>query len=352
MTEHWQAAAGAGGRREDRADQPGRAGAARRLPARLRRAVRRHGRARRGRGRPSTGCSSRRSRPRSRSCSAGTCRTSRSPSVDVIRAIDYLLPAIEIVDSRIADWDISIVDTVADNASSGLFVLGTAPRRARRTSTCGCAAWCWSTRGEPVSVGAGAACLGNPLHAVAWLASTLARAGDPLRAGRRGALRRARPDGAGHARAPLRGADLRARLGARRRLQRRGGSSVNAGVAVHRLGQHRHRPDDQGPAAVGDAADGGDGRHRPGLRRPGAGARAGRGDHRRGRRRPGGDARVRRRRAWSSTPPRPARTGATTRCCARTARSVIDLTPAAIGPYVVPAGQPRRAPGRAATSTW
>jgi 2-keto-4-pentenoate hydratase len=50
-------------------------------------------------------------------------------TVDVIRAVDHLLPAIEIVDSRVVDWNISIVDTVADNASSGKFVLGTAPRR-------------------------------------------------------------------------------------------------------------------------------------------------------------------------------------------------------------------------------
>ncbi|MBM7490410.1 2-keto-4-pentenoate hydratase [Micromonospora luteifusca] len=102
--------------------------------------------------------------------------------VDLIRAVDYVLPAIEIVDSRIAAWDISIVDTVADNASSGLFVLGTTPRRLADIDLrlCGMVL---EHAGEPVSVGAGAACLGNPLHAVQWLAGTLARAGDPLRAG-------------------------------------------------------------------------------------------------------------------------------------------------------------------------
>ncbi|MDG4829117.1 fumarylacetoacetate hydrolase family protein [Solwaraspora sp. WMMD1047] len=106
----------------------------------------------------------------------------RVTSADVIRATDHLLPAIEIVDSRVADWDISIVDTVADNASSGLFVLGTTPRRLRDVDLrlCGMVL---EHAGEPVSVGAGAACLGNPLHAVAWLAGTLASAGDPLRAG-------------------------------------------------------------------------------------------------------------------------------------------------------------------------
>ncbi|GGO08061.1 2-keto-4-pentenoate hydratase [Micromonospora parathelypteridis] len=103
-------------------------------------------------------------------------------TVDLIGAVDYVLPAIEIVDSRIAAWDISIVDTVADNASSGLYVLGTTPRRLADIDLrlCGMVL---EHAGEPVSVGAGAACLGNPLHAVQWLAGTLARAGDPLRAG-------------------------------------------------------------------------------------------------------------------------------------------------------------------------
>ncbi|MCL7456226.1 fumarylacetoacetate hydrolase family protein [Micromonospora sp. MSM11] len=106
----------------------------------------------------------------------------RVTSADVIRAVDHVLPAIEIVDSRVAGWDISIVDTVADNASSGLFVLGTAPRRLVDVDLrlCGMVL---EQAGEPVSVGAGAACLGNPLHAVQWLAQTMARSGDPLRAG-------------------------------------------------------------------------------------------------------------------------------------------------------------------------
>ncbi|MEU5903118.1 fumarylacetoacetate hydrolase family protein [Micromonospora sp. NPDC047527] len=101
---------------------------------------------------------------------------------DVVRATDHLLPAIEIVDSRIAGWDISIVDTVADNASSGRYVLGTTPRRVRDVDLRLCGA-VLEHGGEPVSVGAGAACLGNPLHAVAWLAATLATNGRPLRAG-------------------------------------------------------------------------------------------------------------------------------------------------------------------------
>jgi 2-keto-4-pentenoate hydratase len=101
---------------------------------------------------------------------------------DVVRATDFLLPAIEVVDSRIAGWDITIVDTVADNASSGMYVLGTTPRRIADVDLRLCGA-VLEHAGEPVSVGAGAACLGNPLHAVAWLATTLAAAGSPLQAG-------------------------------------------------------------------------------------------------------------------------------------------------------------------------
>jgi 2-keto-4-pentenoate hydratase len=106
----------------------------------------------------------------------------RPTTADVIAATGYVLPAIEIADCRIAGWDISIVDTVADNAAGGMFVLGTTPRRLDEVDlrTCGMVL---EHAGSPVSVGAGAACLGNPLHAVAWLAATLAAAGDPLRAG-------------------------------------------------------------------------------------------------------------------------------------------------------------------------
>ena len=81
---------------------------------------------------------------------------------DVIGAIAYALPAIEVVGSRIAGWDIRIADTIADNASSGAYVLGTVPRKldAFDPFLCGMVL---ERRGEPVSVGAGAACLGNPL---------------------------------------------------------------------------------------------------------------------------------------------------------------------------------------------
>ncbi|HJQ57030.1 MAG TPA: fumarylacetoacetate hydrolase family protein [Vineibacter sp.] len=101
---------------------------------------------------------------------------------DVIKAVDHVLPAIEIVGSRIAGWDIRFVDTVADNASSGAFVLGGSPRLLKEVELrlCGMV---MSRRGEPVSVGAGAACLGNPINAVVWLARTMVALGQPLRAG-------------------------------------------------------------------------------------------------------------------------------------------------------------------------
>jgi 2-keto-4-pentenoate hydratase len=102
--------------------------------------------------------------------------------VDVLRAVDFALPALEIVDSRVRNWDISLVDTVADNASCGLYVLGATPvpltavdlRTVTMTMTRG---------GETVSEGTGADCLGSPLTAAVWLASALAQRGDPLRAG-------------------------------------------------------------------------------------------------------------------------------------------------------------------------
>ncbi|MBB3181518.1 2-keto-4-pentenoate hydratase [Variovorax sp. Sphag1AA] len=101
---------------------------------------------------------------------------------DVISATAYALPAIEVVGSRIANWDIRLADTVADNASSGLFVLGTRPVRLSRLDLAGCG-MAMERRGDQVSVGAGAACLGNPLNAAVWLADTLARLGTPLKAG-------------------------------------------------------------------------------------------------------------------------------------------------------------------------
>ena len=101
---------------------------------------------------------------------------------DVLRAVDYCIPAIEIVDSRVADWKIKIVDTIADNASAGMFVLGCQPKLVGSLDLrlCGMVI---ESKGEPICVGAGAACMGNPVVAVLWLARTMARVGRPLKAG-------------------------------------------------------------------------------------------------------------------------------------------------------------------------
>lgn len=96
--------------------------------------------------------------------------------------IDHAVAALEIVDSRVADWDITIVDTVADNGSSGLYVLGTShltldefePKDVEMVMT---------VDGEVVSTGNGAACLGDPLESLLWLARTAQEYGAPLRAG-------------------------------------------------------------------------------------------------------------------------------------------------------------------------
>ncbi len=103
-------------------------------------------------------------------------------SVDVIRATEYLLPAIEVVGSRVENWDIRIMDTIADNASSGVYALGSRPVRISDVDLRHCG-MVLERRGDPVSVGAGAACMGHPLTAVVWLARKMVEVGRPLREG-------------------------------------------------------------------------------------------------------------------------------------------------------------------------
>ncbi len=104
-------------------------------------------------------------------------------TLDVVRdAVDLALPALEIVDSRIADWRIGFTDTVADNASSGLFVVGTDGRKLDEVEPRD-VAMSLTINGEERSAGNGAACLGDPLEALRWLAVQAQRFGDPLRAG-------------------------------------------------------------------------------------------------------------------------------------------------------------------------
>jgi 2-keto-4-pentenoate hydratase len=101
---------------------------------------------------------------------------------ELISAVAYAVPAIEIVGSRIANWNIKIQDTIADNASSGLFVLGNDPKKLEGLDLrlCGMV---MERRGDQVSLGAGVACLGNPLNAALWLARTMVQIGAPLKAG-------------------------------------------------------------------------------------------------------------------------------------------------------------------------
>ena len=103
-------------------------------------------------------------------------------AADVIAATASIAPCFEIVDSRIADWKIGIVDTVADNASCGVFVVGEA--RADVTAHDLPALRVTVTKnGEPLSEGVGAAVQGSPAQAVAWLANTLGAHGVTLDAG-------------------------------------------------------------------------------------------------------------------------------------------------------------------------
>ncbi|MDD2179291.1 2-oxopent-4-enoate hydratase [Acidovorax sp. D2M1] len=112
-------------------------------------------------------------------------KTLKGPGVtaaDVLAATDGVMACFEIVDSRIRDWKIKIQDTVADNASCGVFVLGDRLVDVRDVDlgTCGMVL---EKNGDIVATGVGAAALGHPANAVAWLANTLGTHGIALEAG-------------------------------------------------------------------------------------------------------------------------------------------------------------------------
>ncbi|WP_345603907.1 2-keto-4-pentenoate hydratase [Pseudonocardia adelaidensis] len=98
-------------------------------------------------------------------------------------AVAEVQPALEIVDSRVAGWDITIVDTIADNASSGLYVLGEPRQPLGQLDLRGVEMTLVDEEGGTVSSGSGSACLGDPVNALLWLARTAQDLGDPLRAG-------------------------------------------------------------------------------------------------------------------------------------------------------------------------
>ncbi len=103
-------------------------------------------------------------------------------NADVLAATDCVIPCFEVVDSRIENWQIKIQDTVADNASCGLFILGDKAVDPRKVdlATCGMVV---EKNGAVISTGAGAAALGSPVNCVTWLANTLGEFGIPLKAG-------------------------------------------------------------------------------------------------------------------------------------------------------------------------
>ncbi|MGI8384236.1 2-keto-4-pentenoate hydratase [Robertmurraya sp. P23] len=103
-------------------------------------------------------------------------------TLDVLQATDYILPALEIVDSRVKDWKIKLPDTIADNASSGFYVLGDKKAKVDEINL-ELLGMVLSKNNEIVNTGVGAAALGNPATCVAWLANKLSEFGIPLKAG-------------------------------------------------------------------------------------------------------------------------------------------------------------------------
>jgi 2-keto-4-pentenoate hydratase len=101
---------------------------------------------------------------------------------EVIAATDYVVPAVEVCGSRVRGWDIRFEDTIADNASSGLIVLGNQKYQPVLAKLADIAVQV-RLNGVVSAEGRGTACLGNPANAVAWLAGVLTRLGHPLRAG-------------------------------------------------------------------------------------------------------------------------------------------------------------------------
>jgi 2-keto-4-pentenoate hydratase len=99
-----------------------------------------------------------------------------------LSGIEYALPAIEIVDSVIENWSITLEDTIADNASCGSYVLGLEPKRITDFSLIHCG-MAFSKNESLVATGTGAACLDSPLLSAYWLARRMVANGDPIRAG-------------------------------------------------------------------------------------------------------------------------------------------------------------------------
>ncbi len=103
-------------------------------------------------------------------------------SIDIISAVDYVLASIEIVGSRIKNWDIKITDTIADNASASHWVVGHQPVKLENIDLLN-GKMIMKNKGKIVSEGVGKNCLGSPINATLWLARQLVNMGRPMRAG-------------------------------------------------------------------------------------------------------------------------------------------------------------------------
>ena len=103
-------------------------------------------------------------------------------SIDVLNAVEYALASIEVVGSRISNWDIKITDTIADNASASHWVVGHQPVKLQHLDLVNCK-MSMKNNGKVVSEGIGSACLGSPINALLWLARKMVQMGEPLKAG-------------------------------------------------------------------------------------------------------------------------------------------------------------------------
>jgi len=113
---------------------------------------------------------------------AETIETVPGSPEELAASIRCARPALEIVDSRIDGWDIDIVDTIADNASSGMFVLGPSTLLVDM-ETLSSVTMRLERNGDEVSTGRGSECLGSPLASLRWLAAAMCEVGEPLQAG-------------------------------------------------------------------------------------------------------------------------------------------------------------------------
>ena len=103
-------------------------------------------------------------------------------TIDVLNAVEYALASIEVVGSRISNWDIKITDTIADNASASHWIVGHKPVKLQHLDLVNCGMR-MTNNGKVVSEGKGSACLGSPINALLWLAQKMVLVGEPLKAG-------------------------------------------------------------------------------------------------------------------------------------------------------------------------